>query len=86
MRINEAYYTERFRKEHRALLETFEAQNPLHDHVSAWLERTPFLESDEFAFWEEYRAAVEYMLDREHAALQSNYTPQTRSGHRNWPA
>ena len=74
VRINEAYYTERFSEEHRALLETSEAQDSLHDHVAAWLERTPFLESDEFAFWEEYRAAVERMLDREEAALRSNDT------------
>ena len=50
VRINEAYYTERFTDAHRARLEASEQQPSLHDYVEAWLARTPFLETDEFAF------------------------------------
>ena len=72
VRINEAYYTERFTDAHRSQLEASEQQPSLHDYVEAWLARTPFLETDKFAFWDEYQAAVERMLDRERIALQSN--------------
>ena len=34
--------------------------------------RTPFLEVGDFAFWDEYRSAVERMLGRERVALESN--------------
>ncbi len=70
--INDAYYTERFRDEHRTALEASEQRTSLHDHVEDWLERTPFLETKDYVFWEAYRAAVERMLARERAALEAN--------------
>ncbi len=44
----------------------------LHDLVEEWLERTPFLEMGEFAFWDEYRAAVDRMLSKERKAIENN--------------
>jgi tryptophan 2,3-dioxygenase len=72
IRISEATYTERFSPKHRAVLEASEKRTSLHDHVEAWLERTPFLETETLAFWEDYRAAVDRMLDREQVALETN--------------
>lgn len=70
--INEAPYTSRFRKEHREILAASERGPSLHDLVEAWLERTPFLEMGEFAFWVEYREAVDRMLSRERRAVETD--------------
>ena len=72
VKISGARYTERFRDDHRAMLEATEGRPSLHDHVEGWLARTPFLEVGDFAFWDEYRSAVERMLGRERVALESN--------------
>lgn len=70
--INEAPYTSRFSPEHRELLEESETADTLHGLVERWLERTPFLEMGQFAFWDGYRSAVDRMLARERAAIEAN--------------
>jgi len=37
-----------------------------------WLERTPFLQMDEFNFWESYQSAVKDMVENDIAQIKSN--------------
>lgn len=68
----DAPYTARFRPEDRERLVESEREPSLFDLVERWLERTPFLQADEFDFWQEYRAAVDEMLDQEQDVIRSN--------------
>lgn len=58
----------------REYLETLEQQPSLFDRVDAWLARMPFLEFEDFSFWQMYRDAVERMLDQEAEIVTSNNT------------
>ncbi len=70
--INDAPYTSRFADEHVAVLRDSEERETLHDLVEKWLERTPFLEMGDFAFWDQYRTAVERALTAERKAIEGN--------------
>ena len=70
--INEARYTSRFSEGHAAMIEASESGPNLHDLVVRWLERTPFLEIGDFAFWDEYRSTVERMLARDKTVIEDN--------------
>lgn len=70
--IGSDHYSGRFSEEHREALAASEEGPNLHDDVEHWLERTPFLEMGAFAFWEEYRAAVDRMLAKERKAIENN--------------
>ena len=74
LRYNNAAYHSRVSDAHRALLLAVETQRTLFDAVESWLERTPFLESDSFRFWESYRAAVRDMLARDRRVIETNPT------------
>jgi tryptophan 2,3-dioxygenase len=55
-------------------LRASEAEASLFDLVERWLERTPFLELPGFAFWGQYAAAVERMLEADRATIAGNPT------------
>lgn len=44
----------------------------LHDAVEKWLERTPFLQDENFNFWESYKAAVNKMFQDDMNTVQKN--------------
>lgn len=71
-----AGYTERFTAEDRAQVESLEAEPSLFDAVERWLERTPFLDYEDFHFWEAYQGAVHARIksDREVVANNPNLT------------
>jgi len=46
----------------------------LFELVEKWLERTPFLESPGFQFWESYKAAVDAMLASDRWTIETNPT------------
>jgi tryptophan 2,3-dioxygenase len=54
-----------FDEKQRAELHQLEAGKSMLEHVEAWLERTPFLETGTFNFLDLYREAVNAMLERE---------------------
>lgn len=70
--INDAAYLSRFSGEHQALLEASQRRSSLFDLVEAWLERTPFLEVGEYAFWESYRGTVDEVLAADRALIETN--------------
>jgi len=49
-----------------------ENEPSLFDLLENWLERTPFLQMDEFNFWESYQSAVKDMVANDIAQIQSN--------------
>ena len=51
--------------DHAQECKVLEGEKSLHDLVERWLERTPFLEIEDFAFWKHYKQAVKRMHDRD---------------------
>jgi len=49
-----------------------ENEPSLFDLLENWLERTPFLQMDEFNFWESYQSAVKDMVENDIAKIKSN--------------
>jgi tryptophan 2,3-dioxygenase len=74
LRYNQAAYHSRVSPEHRDQLIAAEQQRTLFDAIQAWLERTPFLETGSYRFWEAYRVAVHEMLERDRDVIERNHT------------
>ena len=49
-----------------------ENEPSLFELLENWLERTPFLQMDEFNFWESYQSAVKDMVENDIAKIKSN--------------
>lgn len=47
-------------------------QSSLFDSVSAWLERTPFLQGENFSFWDSYKKAVNDMFQGDMMIVKNN--------------
>ena len=65
-------YTARFDQADRDRVESVEAEPSLFDLVEDWLERTPFLDLDDFHFWDTYRSAVETRIRGDRAVVEDN--------------
>ncbi len=70
--FNAQPYTAYVGEAERARLEQSEKDVSLFECVEKWLERTPFLESDGFAFWELYRKAVARMFESDRELVRKN--------------
>jgi tryptophan 2,3-dioxygenase len=46
----------------------------LFELIEKWLERTPFLNFEDFSFWEMYKTTVYQMLDKERQVISENLT------------
>lgn len=75
-------YTERFDESDRSTVEASESGPSLFDEVEKWLERTPFLEHENYRFWEVFKVAVEQRLkgDRQIVANNPNLTEEQKAG------
>jgi Tryptophan 2,3-dioxygenase holoenzyme (EC 1.13.11.11)/Tryptophan 2,3-dioxygenase apoenzyme (EC 1.13.11.11) len=62
----------RLNDEHRTYLEELETQPSLFDCVDQWLSRMPFLQFDDFSFWDVYQQAVTDSLDRDEEIIRQN--------------
>lgn len=69
--VNDAYLS-RLAPEHQALIRQSEKEPSLFDLIEKWLERTPFLEFEEFSFWANYRVAVNKMLQEDRKTIENN--------------
>jgi tryptophan 2,3-dioxygenase len=67
---NNTPYQEVFDEEKKNKLQKLENGNSLRELVEDWLERTPFLEINDFNFVETYKEAVAKMLAKEQKAIQ----------------
>ena len=59
-------------KEDADTVQKSETEPSIFEMVEKWLERTPFLETGSFKFWEAYRQAVIDMLDRDAETIANN--------------
>ncbi len=67
-----APYTERFDADDKQVVVASESGPSLFDLVERWLERTPFLETGKYRFWEEFENAVRTRLERDREIIESN--------------
>lgn len=65
-------YSSVFPKEQQDILENIYARGTMLDVVNAWLERTPFLKTENFDFLDMYGKAVKEMLAEEQKAIQNS--------------
>jgi tryptophan 2,3-dioxygenase len=65
-------YTARFDADDRRHVEDLESSPSLFDLVERWLERTPFLDHEDFHFWEAYREAVHTRIQTDRSVVESN--------------
>ena len=71
-------YSGVFSEAEQAVLEGLEQGHSMFDLVEQWLERIPFLRSEDFDFIAEYKKAVQSMLDKEKKAIdQADYISDT---------
>ncbi len=71
---NKFSYHTRLTDEHRRIMEESERGPNLFKAIERWLERTPFLEVEDFRFDNAYRDAVKRMLDRDEKLIADNPT------------
>lgn len=62
----------RFIHEDKVYLEQVARQVSLFERLDTWLARTPFLEFDEFSFWDTYGKAVKTMLQNDAVIIEKN--------------
>ncbi|HJQ76867.1 MAG TPA: tryptophan 2,3-dioxygenase family protein [Acidimicrobiia bacterium] len=67
-------YTARFDEDDRARVEATETESSLFELVERWLERTPFLDQEDFHFWEAYREAVLARIEADRGVVEANPT------------
>jgi len=65
-------YKEKINTEKLDAVKKSEDSKSLFDLVEQWLERTPFLEFDDFNFWDQYRIAVEKMILNDKKIIEMN--------------
>ncbi len=65
-------YTARFDSDDKDTVEESEAGPNLFSVVERWLERTPFLDHEDFHFWEAYREAVHDRIQADRAVVETN--------------
>lgn len=73
---DQASFYSRLNDSDRAYLEQLEQQPSLFDGVDQWLARMPFLEFDDFSFWDMYQQAVARALDRDEQIIRNNITSE----------
>lgn len=67
----QSFYS-RLTTEHREFLEAFEQKDSLLQLIEKWLERMPFLEFEDFDFWQHYRDATTEMMKSDRNIILSN--------------
>ena len=72
IKFSKQKYTDFLSKSEAKLVEKYEENKNLFDLVEEWLERTPFIESEEFNFWKSYKKAIEKMLDDDLKIIRKN--------------
>jgi len=72
LKFSKHSYKDFLSKPEKELVEKYEDTKSIFDLVENWLERTPFLESEEFNFWESYKTAIRQMLDHDMEIINEN--------------
>lgn len=72
LNYNSQTYTKSLRADQAELMTQIEAEPSLLELLEKWLERTPFLNVNEFDFWKSYRTAVQDMFSRDREVVKAN--------------
>lgn len=56
----------------QSIMQTIIKEKSLIELVESWLERTPFLEQENYSFWQTYEKAVQALLEEDRAAISVN--------------
>ncbi len=72
IRADRDFFATRLNAHDLQLLDEAETRPGLLELTTRWLERMPFLEFEQFDFWEKYRTAVEQMLRADDAIIREN--------------
>ena len=72
LKFNKLNYTKFLSKNEKELVEKYENQKNVFDLVEKWLERTPFLETDDFSFWDSYEKSIHKMLENDISIIKKN--------------
>ena len=65
-------YKDKIHKDEVNNIEKSESSESLFTLVEKWLERTPFLASEEYNFWEQYKSAVSKMILNDRKIIENN--------------
>lgn len=65
LNYNDKKYQSVLSKEHQSVVTNVESEISLLELIQKWLERTPFIKSDNFDFLEKYKLSVENMLEHD---------------------
>ncbi len=74
IQYNNVDYLNTLEEDHRKLIMETVNQPSLFELIEKWLERTPFLNSQSFNFWQSYKQAVERMLEHDTKIIMENAT------------
>lgn len=74
IQYNNVDYLNTLEEPHRKLIMETVKQPSLFELVQKWLERTPFLNSAGFNFWQSYKQAVDRMLEQDKNIIMDNKT------------
>ncbi len=72
------HYTDALHEEHKKLVDA-SGKRTLFDVLQRWLEKTPFLESGDYAFWDAYQNAVRTMLNNDRREVIQLAETESRS-------
>ena len=70
--FDKACFYSRLTDEHREHLQGMESFPSVFELLDRWLRRMPFLDYKQYAFWDEYRDAVDTMLARDEEIIRGN--------------
>lgn len=70
--VDREFFTGRLTEKDKAHIETAESTHSLFNLMEKWLERLPLTNSSGFNFWEQYRTAVDRMLNQDEETLTKN--------------
>ncbi|MGA1249069.1 MAG: tryptophan 2,3-dioxygenase family protein [Candidatus Kapaibacteriota bacterium] len=70
-RLNRAYMTA-MKDFDKNMIQIAEKKTTLFEAVQSWLEHTPFIETDDYKFWEEYKHAVSASFAKDRADIEAH--------------
>lgn len=76
--FNHCPYDRDYTPDSQATIQQAEEQPTLHDQIDAWLARTPFVDFDNYKFWDSYRESVHKMLDEKEAFITATMPEAAR--------
>src|SRR6056297_1765939 len=72
IQYNNKHYQVVFDEESKEELQQMQAEGSLLDHLESWLERTPFLQFEDFNFVEQFKEAVREMHEKELVEIKNS--------------